>query len=43
VAQDWITRRQHLSLELVAQTLCEIWFRIILPSRPLQVARPRRN
>jgi AcrR family transcriptional regulator len=43
VAQDWITRRQHLSLERVAETLCEIWFRIILPSRPPQAPRTRGN
>ena len=36
VAQDWITRRSHLRLEEVADTLCEIWFRTILPSRPAQ-------
>jgi AcrR family transcriptional regulator len=36
VAQDWITRRSHLKLEEVADTLCEIWFRTILPSRPAQ-------
>lgn len=34
VAQDWITRREHLKLEEVAETLCDIWFRAILPSRP---------
>jgi AcrR family transcriptional regulator len=34
VAHDWITRRQHLDLEMVADTLCEIWFRTILPGRP---------
>ena len=34
VAQDWITRREHLKLEDVAETLCDIWFRAILPSRP---------
>jgi len=34
VAQDWITRRQHLKLEELAETLCEIWYRAILPSRP---------
>jgi len=33
-AQDWITRRQHLKLEEVAGTLCEIWFKTILPARP---------
>ena len=41
VAQDWITRRQHLPLERVAETLCEIWFRTILPSRPTQASRTR--
>src|SRR5207249_2599972 len=35
-AQDWITRRQHLKLEEVAETLCEIWFRTVLSSRPGQ-------
>ena len=35
-AQDWITRRQHLKLEEVAETLCEIWLRTILSSRPGQ-------
>lgn len=34
VAQDWITRRRHLALEEVTNTLCEIWFRALLPSRP---------
>jgi AcrR family transcriptional regulator len=34
VAHDWITRRSHIALEEVAGTLCEIWFRTILPSRP---------
>ncbi len=35
-AQDWITRRQHLKLEEVAETLCEIWSCTILASRPGQ-------
>jgi AcrR family transcriptional regulator len=34
VAQNWITRRQHLEIHEVADTLCDIWFRTILPSRP---------
>ncbi len=34
VAHDWITHRRHLALEQVAETLTEIWFRAILPSRP---------
>jgi len=41
VAQDWINRRGHLKVEEVAETLCEIWFRTILPSRPSGVAAPR--
>ena len=36
-AQDWITRRQHLKLEEVAGTLCEIWFKTILPARPSRI------
>ena len=34
VARDWITRRAHLPVEEVAETLCEIWFRTVLASRP---------
>jgi AcrR family transcriptional regulator len=34
VAQDWIHRRHKLQIDEVADTLCEIWFRSILPSRP---------
>lgn len=37
-AHDWILRRQHLGIEMVASTLCEIWFRTILPGRPPQLA-----
>lgn len=36
VAQEWITLRKHLKLADVTDTLCEIWFRTILPSRPSQ-------
>ena len=42
VAQDWITRRQHLKLEELAETLCEIWYRAILPSRPSGSDQPPR-
>ena len=33
VAQDWITRRQQVKLEKVAETVSEIWIRALLPSR----------
>mgnify|MGYP001060999460 CR=1 FL=1 len=33
-AQDWISHRQHVRLEEIAGTLCDIWFKAILPSRP---------
>src|SRR5436309_2148167 len=36
-ARDWITRRQHLKLEEVAGTLCEIWYKTILPARPSRI------
>jgi AcrR family transcriptional regulator len=35
VAQEWITHRQHLTLEEVAETVCEIWFRALVSSRPV--------
>ncbi|HYK89010.1 MAG TPA: TetR/AcrR family transcriptional regulator, partial [Acidobacteriota bacterium] len=34
VAQEWITRRPHLQLEELAETLSEIWFRAMSPPRP---------
>ena len=37
VAQDWITHRQHLRLDEVAETVCEIWFRALVSSRPAPV------
>jgi len=37
VAQDWITRRKHLRLEDVAETISEIWFKTILPARPARL------
>jgi AcrR family transcriptional regulator len=40
VAQDWITRRPHLGLEELSETLCEIWYRAILPSRPASGGEP---
>jgi AcrR family transcriptional regulator len=36
VAQEWITERRHLKLEELTETLCDIWFRVILPSRPAE-------
>ncbi len=36
VAQEWILRRPHLRLAELADTLCDIWFRVILSSRPIQ-------
>lgn len=40
VAQDWITHRQHLRLDEVAETVCEIWFRALVSSRPAPRTAP---
>ncbi len=34
VAQEWILRRPRVKVEDLAETLCWIWLRVILPSRP---------
>jgi AcrR family transcriptional regulator len=34
VAQEWITQRRHLKIEELVETLCDIWIRVLLPSRP---------
>ena len=36
VAQEWIMRRGEFKLEELTDTLCSIWFRVILPSRPVE-------
>jgi AcrR family transcriptional regulator len=34
IAQDWITHRRHLKMKVVAETLCEIWMRMLCNGRP---------